>query len=172
MKTRGTDKFIEPHLREGEETEMSLRGVISGFSRWSAVGGAVAVSAALVVPQALGLGLLPGLGIVVIAITLAFLLILNAVGKPMAARHDPVLATPYVTIALTNRRLLLIERGLGRELSKLVEEAPRSHVSLLSYTKGGIIKPQRLSYRTGSNERSFEFPRMERASLFAETLED
>ena len=172
MTTRGTDKFIEPHLGAGEETDMSLRGVISGFSRWSAVGGAIAVSAALVVPQALGFGLLAGLVIVVVTITLAFLLILSVVGKPLAARHDPVLGTPYVTIALTSHRLLLIERGLGKELSKLVEETPRSQVSLVSYTKGGVLKPQRLTYRAGKRERSFEFPRMERASLFAETLED
>ncbi len=111
-----------------------------------------------------------GIITVIAIITVGFFVMLTFVGKPMARRHDPPLASPYVTLALTNRRLLLIERGTGKEVSTLVEEWSRGQVSGVSFTKGGLIRPHRLAYEAPSAARVLEFPRMERVERFASIL--
>ena len=170
MTTRRADQIIEPHLQDGEQTEGSVRGVIAGYSRWSAIGGGASIAVALFLPQALGLGLLAGIPILIGVITVGFLAVLWFVGRPLARRHEPPLATPYITIALTNRRVLLIERGTGREASVVIEETPRRNVTNISFTKGGWLTPHRLGYRAGKAERHFEFPRMEQVATFSDGL--
>ncbi len=104
------------------------------------------------------------------AIVAAFMGTLTLVGKPLAKKHDPPLTSPYVSLAVTNRRVMVIEQGTGRELSRLVEDALRSQITHVEYVRGGMLAPQRLRFRTPTGERSFEFPRMERVAGFAEVL--
>ncbi len=170
MAATAADRYIDPHLKKGERAEASVRGVIAGFTRWSSVGGGATIALALLVPQALGLNIVFGIITVIAIITLGFFVMLTFVGGPMARRHDPPLSSPYVTLALTNRRLLLIERGTGKEASSLVEECSRGSVSGVSFTKGGLVRPHRLVYETSSAERLLEFPRMERVEQFASLL--
>ncbi|MFQ5554223.1 MAG: hypothetical protein ACE5GC_02485, partial [Acidimicrobiia bacterium] len=145
-------------------------GVISGFSKWSSIGGGVSIAAALLVPQVLGLGLLAGIPVIIGVVTVGFLAVLWFVGRPMARRHDPALSTPYITLALTNRRVLLIERGTGREASVVIEETARRQVTNVAYSKGGWLTPHRLGYRVGKADRRFEFPRVEQVGRLAEGL--
>lgn len=165
-----TDRLIEPHLSDGETIEATLRGLISGYTRWSTIGSIGAVLVAFIAVSALQLNLLVSLVILVGAIVAAFMATLYLVGRPLAARHDPTLGSPYVALALTNRRLMLVEQGTGKAVSSLVEDDLRSQISGVEYAKGGFLSPQRLAYRTKAGDRSFEFPRMERVGTFADAL--
>jgi len=166
-----TEMLVEPHLRKGEHIEATVRGAISGFSRRSAVAGGVAVLAAVIVPDLLRLNFLGGVLFIAAVITLGFMALLSLVGKPMARRHRPALSTPFITLAVTDKRLLLVERGAGPDASRLVEEVPRLQVQEVAYAKGGWLHPHRLGYATPDGQRRFEFPRMERVAAFAEVLE-
>ena len=165
-----TDKLIAPHIREGETVEASLRGLIAGYTRWSTIGSVVAVLIAFTLVSVLRLNFIVALMVLLVAIVAAFMGTLSVVGKPLARRHDPSLNSPYVSLAVTNRRVLLIEQGTGKEISTLAEETLRSQISHVEYERGGMLSPQRLRYRTHGDERAFEFPRMERVALFVEAL--
>ena len=165
-----TDRLIEPHLRDGETIQASLRGLIAGYTRWSTIGSMVAVILAFVLVSALSLHWAASLAVLIVAIVGAFAGTLAIVGKPLARRHEPPLSSPYVSLAVTNRRVLLIEQGTGKILSALAEESLRSQISHVEYERGGMLAPQRLRYRTQSGDRSFEFPRMERVEAFTEAL--
>lgn len=164
------DKLITPHLRDGETVDISLRGLIAGYTRWSTIGSIVAVMAAFIFVTLGRLSFFPALFVLLLAVVFAFLGTLSLVGKPLARRHDPPLNSPYVSLAVTNRRVLLIEQGTGREISTLAEETLRSQISHVEYERGGLLTPQRLRYRAGGEERSFEFPRVERVAMFVEAL--
>ncbi len=165
-----TDRLIEPHLSDGETIEATVRGLIAGYTRWSTIGSIVAVLVAFTAVSTLKLNLLASLAILVGAIVAAFMGTLYLVGRPLAARHDPPLGSPYVALAVTNRRLLLVEQGSGKSVSLLVEDGLRSQISDVEFARGGVLSPQRLTYRTKAGDRSFEFPRMERVGMFADVL--
>jgi hypothetical protein len=164
------DRFVTPHLRKNEDYVASISGVIAGYSRWTSIAGAVAVGLALIVPPALGLNFFFGLAILFAVLIAGFMALTALVGKPMAQRHEPPLTSPNITLAITTRRLLLIERGTGKVLSTLVEEAPTASVSAVEFTKGTLFTPHRLAYRVPAGTRSFEFPRLERAAEFSVRL--
>ena len=170
MATRA-DKVIEPHLAQGEEVVASLRGLIRGYTRWTTVGSGTALVVTLTVISIFDLNLFASLALLLAAILASFMLTLNFVGRPLAARHDPALATPYVALALTDRRVLLVEQSTGRDTGALVEDVLRSQISHVDFAKGGWMRPQRLSYRARGEERELEFPRMEPVFRFVEALQ-
>ena len=165
-----TDKLIEPHLQPGEKLDAALRGLVAGYTRWSTIGSIIAVLVTYTLVMLFRLNLLASLVALLAAIVFAFVAMLYLVGRPMASRNEPALNSPYVALALTNKRMMLIEQGTGKEISFLVEESLRSQITHLDYARGSVLVPQRLSYRTSAGERRFEFPRMERVAQFAEAL--
>ena len=157
------------YLRPNERTIIELEGVVSGYTRWSSGGGLLGIVAALAVPRVLNLGFWVGVVSIVAVITAVFLLVYYFVGRRLAAAATPPSETPYVTVVLTDRRVLLLDRGLGAEQPKLLEEAPRSNVSTVRYGKAGPLVPQRLGYVFNANERrEFEFPRSQPVTRFVE----
>ena len=168
---RRVSRLIEPHLQTGESVEVSLRGLITGYTRRSTIGSTLAVVVLFVIVSALRLATLAALAALLAAIVGVFFLMLRFVGRPMARRNDPVLESPYIVLVLTNRRVLLIEQAAGGEISRLVEDSALGQISELDYVRGSILSPQRLTYRTSLGKRSFEFPRVERVQQFVTALD-
>jgi len=159
-------------LEPGEELIVELDGVVPGFSRWSGIGGIAGVLLALSVPRLLDLSFLVGAVAIVLVLGATFLILYAVVGKPMAARHDPPLSSPYIALALTNRRVLLLDRALGGDASTLVEQSALRDISTIRHRPANMIAPHRLGYVVdGKKRRSFEFPRSERVGDFIERFE-
>ncbi len=160
------------HLEPGERSVIELEGVVSGYTRWSGLGGLVGILLALAVPRALNLGFVLGVLSIVAVVTAVFMLVYYFVGRRLAARSTPSFETPYVTVMLTDRRVLLLDRGLGAEDPMLVEQTSRADVGAVRYSKAGPLVPHRLGYvRDGAERREFEFPRSQPVAKFVEYFE-
>lgn len=157
-----------PYLWRNEEVVVELDGVISGYSRWSGVSGVGAIFIALLVPSLLDTSFIVGAGIVVGIITSIFLGVYYLIGRPMAAKAEPPMESPYLRLILTNRRVLLFDRGLGGDGPQLLEEASIDDVSTVRFKSATMLQPHRLRYVIqGNKRRQFEFPRGQNASTFA-----
>jgi hypothetical protein len=156
-------------LEPGEELLIELNGVVPGYTRWSGVGGVIAVIVALTVPRLLDLPFLAGVVVIVVVLAAAFLLLYVIVGKPLAARSAAPLVSPYLAVALTNRRLLLLDRALGGDTGQLVEECSRHDIGALRHRPASLLLPHRLTYViAGARRREFEFPRSEPVGEFVD----
>ncbi|MCP3999090.1 MAG: hypothetical protein GY722_29105 [bacterium] len=156
-------------LWPNEQTIAELDGVVPGYTKWSGLGGIVGVVLALTVPRVFNLGLLLGAVSIVAVITVMFSLVYYVIGRRLAAQSKPPSDTPYVTVLLTDKRVLLLDRGLGGEDPKLIEEAQLRRVSTIRYEAAGMLVPQRLGYVIrGTEHREFEFPRSQPVKEFVE----
>ncbi len=156
-------------LEPGESSMVVLEGVVAGFTRWSGLGGIVGIIVALSVPRFLNLSFIPGALAIIAVVTGVFVLVYFGAGRPLARRNDPPLQSPYLTLQLTNRRVLLLDRPLGSDLPTLVESTPSNDISTVRYGAAGALVPQRLGYVIrGTERREFEFPRAEAVQKFVD----
>ena len=102
----------------------------------------------------------------------AFVGIYYGAGRPLGKRSQPPLSGPYVSLVLTDSRLLLLDRALAAEQPVLVEAIDRDQVAEVRHTGAGPLRPQRLSYSIGHGEhRDFEFARSEPVKSFVAAVE-
>lgn len=168
--SRKTDEW-DHFLGAGEAVAVSLNGVVKGFTRWSGLGGILGIVVALTVPRVLNLGFVLGAVTIVVVLGLVFVLIYYGAGRPLARRGEPPLRGPYLTVVLTSRRVLLLDRDLGSDEPTLVEEVQLRQVSTVRYGKAGALVPQRLAYMVdGGGRREFEFPRNEPVRKFVDSF--
>lgn len=173
MSRRASGDELSHLLGPGETVTVTLNGVVKGFTRWSSLGGIFGIVAALTVPRLLDLTFVWGALVIVVVLGLAFLAIYYGAGRPLASRSEPPLNGPYLTLVLTNRRVLLLDRELGLDEPLLVEEVPLRQISTVRYGKAGPLVPQRLGYVVdGEGRRGFEFPRNEPVKKFIDVLSD
>ena len=157
------------NLEPGETSVVVLEGVISGFTRWSGLGGIVGVLVALTVPRLLNLGFVVGAIAIVAVLTGAFAFVYAAVGRPLARRNTPPLQSPYLTLHLTNRRVMLFDRPLGTDIPTLVETIDSNVVSTVRYGAAGMLVPQRLGFVIrGTEHREYEFARSQSVQEFVD----
>lgn len=159
-------------LEPGETNIVVLEGVVAGFTRWSGLGGVVGIVTALTVPRLLNLGFVAG-GVAIVAVLMGvFALVYFAAGRPLAARNEPPLQSPYLTLQLTDRRVILMDRPLGTDEPTLVEVNNTNDVSTVRYGAAGPLVPQRLGFVIrGTERRQFEFPRSESVQEFVDYFE-
>ena len=156
-------------LWPNERVVVELDGVVAGYTRWSGLGGIGGILAALTVPRVFNLGFWVGIISIIVVVTAVFLLVYYLVGRRLAARSQPPSESPYVTVVLTDRRVLLFDRGLGGEAPVLIEESPVNNVSTVRYRPAGPLVPQRLGFVIGAaDRREFEFPRSQPVSQFVD----
>jgi hypothetical protein len=171
MSKRASGDELSHLLGSGEEVAVSLNGVVQGFTRWSGLGGIFGIVAALTVPRLLNLTFVLGALVIVVVLGLAFLVIYYGAGRPLARRSEPPLSGPYLTLVLTNRRVLLLDRELGLDEPLLIEEVQLHQISTVRYGKAGPLVPQRLGYVVdGEGRRDFEFPRNEPVKKFIDVF--
>ena len=155
------------HLRPNEPIVVELEGVVPGYTRWSALGGIVGVVVALTMPRMFNLGFWLGALSIIVVITGFFLLVYYLVGRRLASQSQPPTDSPYILLVLTDRRVLVLDRGLGSEEPTLVEEVSTRNVSTIRYEKAGTLSPQQLGYTIGSSDRrEFEFSRSQPVGEF------
>ncbi|MDJ0952843.1 MAG: hypothetical protein QNJ81_04125 [Acidimicrobiia bacterium] len=160
------------YLEPGERTVVQLDGVVSGYTRWSGVGGLMGILLALAVPRALDLNFVLGVLSIVVVVTAVFLLVYYYVGRRLAARSTPPSQSPYVTVMLTDRRVLLLDRDLGADDPTLVEQTANENVSSVRHNRAGPLVPHRLEYVVdGGEPRKFEFPRSQPVAGFVAHFE-
>ena len=159
------------HLLPNEKTVVELEGVVSGYTRWSGLGGTVAIISALTVPRVFHLNFWIGALSIVAVVSAIFMLVYYVVGRRLAAQGRPPSETPYVLVLLTDRRVLLLDRGLGGDAPVLLEETSAHNVGAVRYGAAGALVPQRLGYVLNGNERrEFEFPRSQPVRTFARSF--
>lgn len=165
------DRLIASHLRKNERAMMELEGVVPGYTRWSGLGGIVGIVAALTVPRLLNLGFLLGALSIVVVITVVFFVIYYGIGRRLATRSKPPAETPYITVVLTDRRILVFDRGLGGDALKLIEESDINNIGAVRYGAAGPLVPQRLGFVVnGRDRREFEFPRSQPVREFVDQM--
>jgi hypothetical protein len=158
-------------LRPGEEVIVELDGVVTGYTRWSGLGSVFGILLALSIPRLLELNFVAGAVVIVAVITGVFLLLYYVVGRRLAKRAAPPMDSPYLVVALTRKRVLLLDRGLGSDEPKLIEAASVNDVGTVRYRPAGLLMPQRLGYVVaGADRREFEFPRNQQVGTFVEHL--
>ena len=163
---------VRGQLWPNERVVVELEGVVPGYTRWSGLGGIVGVVAALTVPRILNLGFWMGALSIIVVITGVFMLVYYFAGRRLAERSKPQTETPYILLVLTDRRVLIFDRGLGSDDLQLVEDVPVRDVSTIRYTKAGLLVPQQLRYTLGSNERrAFEFSRSQPVGEFVDRFQ-
>ncbi len=172
MSSKRERRGLEDHLRPHEVTIVELDGVVPGYTRWSGIGGIIGIVVALTMPRVLDMSFVVGLLAIVAVLVVAFGGIYLGVGRPLGRRAQPPLSGPYVSLILTDLRLLLFDRALSAEEPVLVEITDLADVGAVRYEGAGPLKPQRLGYAIGSTEhREFEFPRSEPVKKFVKALE-
>jgi hypothetical protein len=163
---------LEDHLRPDEATIVELDGVVPGYTRWSAVGGVVGILVALTLPRVLEVPFVVGLLVIVGVLLLTFGMVYFGAGRPLGQRARPPMSGPYVSLILTDSRLLLFDRALSAEQPVLVEATDAKQVGAVRYSGAGPLQPQRLSYAIGGAEhRNFEFARSEPVKKFVAAFE-
>jgi len=168
---RPRNESVAELLEAGESIIVELNGVVTGFTRWSGVGGIGGIVVALSVPRLFDLPFLVGMVSIVIVLGLVFLFVYYGVGRPLAQRHDPPLGSPYLAVVLTDRRVLLFDRALGAEAPELIESADFRDVSTIRYGAAGLLVPQRLGFVIKATERrEFEFARSEPVKKFVDNF--
>lgn len=156
-------------LRPGEEVVVELDGVVTGYTRWSGLGSILGILLALSIPRMLELNFVAGAVIIVAVITAVFLVLYFVVGRRLASRAVPPMESPYLVVALTRQRVLVLDRGLGSDEPKLIEAASINDVGTVRYGRAGLLVPQRLGYVVGGTDRrEFEFPRNQPVGRFVE----
>ncbi len=86
---RRSSELVSDHLEPDESIVVQLNGVITGFTRWSGLGGIIGVVVALSVPRLLNLPFAVGMIAIVVVLGLVFALVYSFVGRPMARRNTP-----------------------------------------------------------------------------------
>ncbi|MCP4304670.1 MAG: hypothetical protein GY926_09850 [bacterium] len=156
-------------LEPGETSVVVLEGVVSGFTRWSGLGGIVGILVALTVPRLLNMGFVTGAIAIVVVLTGVFALVYFAAGRPLARRSTPPMQSPYLTVHLTNRRVMLFDRPLGTDVPALVESTDSNDVSTVRYGAAGMLVPQRLGFVIrGTERREYEFARSQSVQEFVD----
>jgi uncharacterized membrane protein len=151
---------------------VELDGVVPGYTRWSTIGGVIGILVALTVPRVFQMSFVAGLIVIVAILLLTFGAIYYGAGRPLGQRATPPMSGPYVSVILTDMRLLLFDRALSAEQPVLVEATDVKQVGAVRYAGAGPLKPQRLSYAIGGTEhRSFEFARSEPVRKLVEAFE-
>ena len=163
------ERLILSHLQKNERTIIELEGVVSGYTRWSGLGGIVGIVSALTVPRVLNLGFVLGALSIVAVVTIVFFLVYYVIGRRLAARSKPPAETPYLTLLLTDRRVLLFDRGLGGEDLTLIEDTLLDNIGTVRYGAARPLVPQRLGFVVnGSDRREFEFSRSQPVQEFVD----
>ncbi len=163
---------VSAHLWSNERAIVELDGVVPGYTRWSGLGGAIGVVGALTVPRVLNLGFWIGALSIILVITGVFMLVYYFAGRRLAALSRPPTETPYILVVLTDRRVLIFDRGLGSEDLKLVEDVPVRNISAIRYSKAGLLVPQQLGYSVeGDGQRQYEFSRSQPVARFLDSFQ-
>ena len=171
MSNKRERRGLEDHLLPNEETIVELDGVVPGYTRWSSLGGIIGIVVALTVPRVFDMTLVAGLLAIVAVLVVAFGGIYLGAGRPLGRRSTPPLSGPYVSLLLTDSRLLLFDRALTAQQPVLVEVADLGQVGAMRYERAGLLTPQRLGYAIGTEHREFEFPRSEPVKRLVATFE-
>lgn len=158
-------------LQPGEQVVVELNGVVAGFTRWSGLGGILGIVTALTVPRVLELSFVLGAVSIVVVLGLVFVAVYYGIGRPLGRRNEPPLTGPYLTLVLTERRVLLLDRALGADQAKLAESIELRDISTVRHGRAGALVPQRLGYVIdGIGRREYEFPRSEPVTRFVEVF--
>jgi hypothetical protein len=169
--SRREHRDAEVHIRPDESVVVELDGVVPGFTRWSTVGGIIGIAVALIVPRVLSLPFLAGIVVIVVVLLATFGAIYYFVGRPMAEKCAPPMNGPYLSLVLTDKRLLVIDRALNSDQPELKESYPVEHIGMVQHERAGPISPQRLRYVVeGTDHRTFEFSRSEPVRKLVEAL--
>lgn len=156
-------------LEPGESCVVVLEGVVPGFTRWSGLGGIAGIVVALTVPRVLNLGFVLGAITIVAVLTAVFAGVYFVAGRPLARRNKPPLQSPYLSLILTSKRVLLLDRRLSDDVSTVVEATDVNDINTVRYGKPGALMPQRLGFVIrGTEHREYEFPRSESVHPFVE----
>lgn len=160
--SRREPRDVEGHIHPDETVVVELDGVVPGFTRWSTISGIIGISVALIVPRVLNLPFLAGIVAIVVVLLVTFGIIYSTVGRKFAARCIPPMSGPYLSLVLTDRRLLVLDRALSSDQPELKESAAVDEVGAVKYERAGPVSPQRLQYVvSGTEHRTFEFARSE-----------
>lgn len=160
--SRREPRDVEGHIHPDETVVVGLDGVVPGFTRWSTISGIVGISVALIVPRALNLSFLAGIVVIVVVLLVTFGIIYSTVGRQFAARCKPPMSGPYLSLVLTDKRLLVLDRALSSDQPELKEAAAVDEIRIVNYERAGPVSPQRLQYvLNGVEHRAFEFARSE-----------
>lgn len=166
------DTEVGQFLRESERAVVVLRGVVPGFTRWSGVGGILSILVALTIPRMLRLTFLVGAIVVIVVLIAGFATIYMLAGRPLAAKNDPPMSSPYLLLVLTTDRVILLDRALGSQVPTLVESYERRTIGAIRRTSAGFLRPQQLAFNVnGVGRRQFEFPRNEKVAAFMDHLD-
>jgi hypothetical protein len=171
MSSKRERRGVEDHLRPNEDRVVELDGVVPGYTQWSTIGGIVGIVVALTLPRVLRIGFLLGVVVIVAVLLLTFGAVYYGAGRPLGQRATPPLSGPYMTLILTDSRLLLFDRSLNANEPILVEDVPRREVGAVRYDGAGLLQPQRLGYAVAADHREFEFPRSEPVKKFVAAFE-
>lgn len=172
MSRRRERHGLENHLRPGEQPIVELDGVVPGYTQWSGIGGIIGILVALAMPRVFDMSFVVGLLAIVAVLVVAFGGVYLGAGRPLGRRAKPPLSGPYVSLILTESRLLLFDRALTAEQPILVEATDLAQVGAVRYEGAGALTPQRLGYAIGgSDHREFEFPRSEPVNRFVAEFE-
>lgn len=172
MSSKRERRGLEDHLCPNEKTIVELDGVVPGYTRWSGIGGIIGIVVALTIPRVLNTTFLVGLLVIVAVLVVAFGGVYLGMGRRLGRRAEPPLSGPYISLILTDSRLLLFDRALTAEQPLLVEVNDLAQVGAVRYERAGALTPQRLSYAIGGTEhRMFEFPRSEPVKKLVEAFE-
>ena len=171
--SRREHRDVEVHVRPDESVVVELDGVVPGFTRWSTIGGIIGIFVALLVPRMIAMPFLAGILVIVAVLLATFGAIYYLVGRPMAARCTPPMSGPYLSLVLTDQRLLVLDRALSSDQPELKESTPLEQIGSVEYEGAGPLSPQRLQYVVdGTEHRAFEFSRSESVRELVEAFGD
>ena len=159
----------EVHVRPDESVLVELDGVVPGFTVRSNLGGVGGIAVALLVPRVIPMPFFVGIVVIVAVLLATFGAIYYLVGRPLAAKCAPPMSGPYLSLVVTDKRLLVLDRALSSDQPVLKESSPLEQIDSVKYEGAGPLAPQRLHYVVGCTEhRTFEFSRSEPVRKLAE----